>query len=495
MSKRLSEYLDHLKGLVVGTSIKSDFAVKSVTNDSRRCRPGSIFVAVSGAKNDGHRFIPAAIAAGAEAIVHENDIVENVPGVSLICVRKSYPAYARLCEVFHDFPASKMTLVGITGTKGKTTTAFLLDAIFSAAGRRCGLITTVCYRYGGKVLAAGRTTPEPGELQEYFAEMVRNGCDCAVMEVSSHALDQDRIGTAKFAGSVFTNLSGDHLDYHKDMESYFAAKKLLFLEHISSEAPAVVNIDNPYGRRLAAEVEGRNFVTFGRKLRAKYRISHMRLSAEKSAFSMRLGRRKTRFKSPLIGEYNVHNAAGAAVLAWSLGVPLPTVAAVLEKGVSVPGRLEKFTTASGINIFVDYAHTDDALDNVLRTLRPQTEERLTVVFGCGGDRDRTKRPRMGAVAAELADKVIVTSDNPRTEDPLDIIREITAGIPRGTNFSEIPDRREAIFDAIRTAGRGDIILIAGKGHEDYQEINGVKHPFDDRAEVAAACKALGKELV
>jgi UDP-N-acetylmuramoyl-L-alanyl-D-glutamate--2,6-diaminopimelate ligase len=323
--------------------------------------------------------------------------------------------------------------------------------------------------------------------------MLEGGCGWAVLEMSSHALVQRRAGTARFAGALFTNLTGDHLDYHQTMEAYFAAKTLLFTEYLGPGAPAVVNVDDPYGRRLAELLRsaggGGPVVTVGNSA-ADIAWQDVQLGFGGCRFRLQLGADMAMIDSPLIGQHNVANLTCAAALAYACGVPAATIAQALHDCRGAPGRLEVVTSPRGFAAYVDYAHTDDALENVLKALRLLRPRRLVVVFGCGGDRDRTKRPRMGAVAARLADRVFVTSDNPRTEPPEAIIAEILAGIPAGTDLHVDADRRRAIRQAVADAGEGDLILVAGKGHEPYQEIHGVKHPFDDLCEVR---KAMGLE--
>jgi UDP-N-acetylmuramoyl-L-alanyl-D-glutamate--2,6-diaminopimelate ligase len=481
--KNFSQYIDSLEDLVVSSRSSGDFAVSSVTNNSKNVSLSSIFVAISGSGKDGHDFIGAAIDSGAKAIIHSRDIPSFRDGINYIRVSDPYPAYARLVECHYDFPTKKLKLIGVTGTNGKTSSVYLLNSVLSAAGLKCGMITTVSHGWPGYSMPAERTTPEASEIQKIFSDMLKNGCSHVIMEASSHALHQNRIGTAKFAAAIFTNLTGDHLDYHKDMSSYFKAKKRLFENHLTSDGTAVINIDDPYGQQLAGSLKNVNCVTFGKDPRSNGVIKIVGISARGTAFELKLKDYCFNISSPLIGEHNAYNISGVALLAYNLGISPDIIQSALGQPIEIPGRLEAFHSDSGASVFVDYAHTDDALLRVLEALTKLKEKRIICVFGCGGDRDRTKRPRMGEVSAIFADRTIITSDNPRTENPMTIIEEIKYGIPKTANFAVVPDRREAIKQAINEAEPGDIVLIAGKGHEDYQEINGIKYPFDDREEV------------
>jgi len=486
--KPINEYLDCLKPLITHVRLSSELLVSGVTNDSRMVDRGSLFVAIKGAAADGHRFIETAIKKGASSIIYSSKIDAFVPGVDYIQVKDAYFAYALAMECFLRFPARELTLHGITGTKGKTTTAFVLEKIMSEGGRRCGLITTVKYADGRSVQEAARTTPEAGELQTLFRNMADNGCTDVIMEVSSHGLDQHRTGSARFKTAVFTNLTGDHLDYHLNMENYYQAKKLMFTEYLAEDGVMIVNTDDPYGERLLKECgAGRRNFSFGKKDSCACLIKDIQLSSLETIFSLRFEGKDFVLKTNLIGEHNVYNLTGAFLAAYASGIDPEKIVAAISGRINVPGRLQQFISKSGVSFFVDYAHTDDALVKVLTILKTIATGRIITVFGCGGDRDRTKRPRMGAAAAKYSDMVIVTSDNPRTEDPLRIIEEIKLGIPEGTLFVEQPDRRQAILLAAASANPGDIVLIAGKGHENYQEQNGIHTHFDDREVVAEIC--------
>ncbi len=479
----------HYRRLLLSMTLEDHLAgnpaIAGVTADSRRVVPGSLFIALPGVHTDGHAFIPAALAAGAVAVIYTRPETALPPDVSGLRVPENRirEALALTVREFYHRPDEALQLAGITGTNGKTTSAYLIEDLLRRSGRRGGLISTVEYRTPETVWPANRTTPGPEEFFPLLARVATEGGEFAAMELSSHALDQHRTDGVRFQAAVFTNLTGDHLDYHKTMEAYFAAKKRLFRELLAPEGTAVLNLDDPFGAVLAAELDGRKIVTFGKNPAADFRLTDVRLSAAGSDFIIRRSEREYRLHTPLCGEHNLHNLLGALLAAAALGGDWDALLALLPETRPVPGRLEPLRLPSGATVFIDYAHTDDALKQVLTTLRPLTDGRLTTVFGCGGDRDRTKRPRMGRVAAEYADRLIVTSDNPRTETPEAIIADIRAGIPAETDCRIEPDRAQAIALACREAGPGDVVLIAGKGHETYQEINGVRHPFSDREEV------------
>ena len=453
----------------------------AVTNDSRQVSKNIVFTAIKGSCSDGHNYINSAILAGSAIVVCEEIPKEPPKGTLFIKVSNSYSAYAKLAEFFYEYPAKKLILTGITGTNGKTTTAYILHSILNTQKSPCGLISTVEYSTGKKNTAAERTTPDAVELQKLFAEMNSAKCHYAVMEVSSHSLDQNRIGSAKFAVGIFSNISGDHLDYHKSMKAYFEAKKTLFDEHIDDNGYSVINIDDPTGQKLFTAVSENSCThSYGTAKNADFRITEINLAIDRTEFLLSLPNGDSlAIDSPLCGRFNVYNIAAAAVTAYLLKFEISDILAGIAKMNAVPGRMEKCSETP--LVFVDYAHTDDALKNVLSTISELLKKRkLTLIFGCGGDRDRTKRPRMGAIAAKFADTIIITNDNPRTEDPNMIIDEITSGIPKNKKYSIIQNRETAIKMAIAEADPDTVILIAGKGHEDYQEINGTKFPFDDR---------------
>jgi UDP-N-acetylmuramoyl-L-alanyl-D-glutamate--2,6-diaminopimelate ligase len=473
-----------------GTAL--DVEAKGVTHDSRMAGPGWIFVALRGLKADGSAFAPQAMANGAAAVVAESGPTADVPWVTVTDARL---ALALLAAEFHGHPSRQMQVIGITGTNGKTTTSYLVSAVFEAAGVRCGLMGTVTYRIGSREIEATRTTPEAPDVQGMLRQMADAGCGACVMEVSSHALALRRIDGTRFAAGVFTNLTRDHLDFHADMEDYFSAKRRLF-EMLPADAPAIVNLDDPRGVTLA-ESSG-NRVTYAINRPADVSPGPLTFSLTGLTFDVRTPQGVVHVRSRLVGRPNVYNILAATATTASLGVPLDAIERGFEQLAGVPGRFELASTGDDdITVVVDYAHTDDALRNLLETARPLAERRLLTVFGCGGDRDRSKRPLMGMVAARLSDVVVITSDNPRSEDPTRIIEEVKRGaqpeVRNGdTELLAIVDRREAIQAAIGRARSGDVVLVAGKGHEKYQEIGGRVLPFDD---VAVAREALALRRV
>ncbi|MBM4143840.1 MAG: UDP-N-acetylmuramoyl-L-alanyl-D-glutamate--2,6-diaminopimelate ligase [Lentisphaerae bacterium] len=476
---------------VLETAGRAGREVLGVVSDSRQVKPGYVFVAIAGRRADGWSYADEAARRGAVAIVSRGD----VPPRRDVChVRVADPrrAVADLARAFHGNPSARLRLAGVTGTNGKTTTTYMIYEALRAAGRRPGLIGTVEYRIGTRVIPASRTTPEAPDLQAMLAQMAGAGGDSAVMEVSSHALAQQRVLGMEFDAAVFTNLTRDHLDYHNTMEEYFEAKALLFrdLARGAKAAVSVINRDDPWGRRLIERHDPhRALLTYGVDPAADVRAEEVRLTSHGSAFVLRSPWGAERCEIRLLGWFNVSNALAAAAACGALGVAPGVTAGALAAMRRVPGRLEEIETDRGFQVFVDYAHTDDALEHVLRTLRPLCAGALSVVFGCGGDRDRGKRPAMGRVAAELADRVIITSDNPRSEDPAEIIAQVRAGCGAKAAVETIVDRREAIARALDAAGRGDVVLVAGKGHENYQEFARTTVPFDDRQAVR---DALGK---
>jgi UDP-N-acetylmuramoyl-L-alanyl-D-glutamate--2,6-diaminopimelate ligase len=460
-----------------------DREITGITCDSRRVMPGNMFVAVRGGRTDGHRFVEAAIDRGALAVVLESDA--NFRRVTRIKVSDARRSMAQASAQFYNHPSQSLKVVGITGTNGKTTTAFMVRAIMEAAGLPCGLLGTVQYQIGQRVIPASRTTPESVEIQEMMSQMLRAGCGGVSMEVSSHALDQSRVAEVDFDVAVFTNLSQDHLDYHGTMENYFESKVKLFsaLGTVRKAGRAVVNADNAYGRELIKRLGGDHaVVSYGVKSAAVVRATDVRVSPEGSYFVVHTPQGSIPMSLPLIGRYNVSNALAAISAGLALDIDLQAIEPALAKFRPVPGRVEKVNTREDYSVFIDYAHTADALRNVLVTLSELTRGRLIVVFGCGGDRDKGKRKSMGQAAADLADFSILTSDNPRTEDPREILSQIEEGFWASTvrRYQVIEDRREAIERALDIARPGDTVLIAGKGHEAYQEFADTVVPFNDR---------------
>jgi len=456
--------------------------IHGLAYDSRQVTPGDVFVALKGLKVAGADFAADAIRRGAVAVVADRP-AETPTSVPWVVVPDARAAMAAIAAEFYGHPSRSMQVVGITGTNGKTTTAYLLRAVFEAAGKKCGLLGTVSYSVGSQELPASRTTPEAPDVQRMFRQMVDSGCRACVMEVSSHALALRRVDETVFAAGVFTNLTRDHLDYHGDMESYFAAKRRLF-EMLPPGAPAIINIDDPRSEALRKIVSAP--VTYAINKPADVTPGPLTLTFSGLEFDARTPKGAVHVASRLVGRPNVSNILATIAAASALDVP----AAAIERGLTslagVPGRFEMVSSsADDIVVVIDYAHTDDALKNLLETARPLAERRVITVFGCGGDRDRTKRPLMGAVAARLSDIVVITSDNPRTEDPARIIEEIKRGVPpasdRAAATFAIPDRKEAIQFAIRKAEPGDLVLLAGKGHEQTQLIGSTELPFDEAA--------------
>ena len=456
--------------------------ISGLAYDNRSVTPGTLFFCVPGFKVDGHDFAPDAVARGAAALVCARPLGLGVPEVVVDDVRA---AMASVAARFHGDPTSKLRVVGITGTNGKTTTAFLVRSILEGSGRRTGLLGTVASIVGGVQEPVERTTPEAVDLQATFARMLDSGDSACVMEVSSHALQLHRVDGVHFAARVFTNLTQDHLDFHPTMEDYFAAKRMLFER---PGGPSIVNADDvEYGQRLAREIDGA--LTFAIDHDADYRALDVEFDTGGSSFTLATAEERVAIRTRLPGLFNVSNALAAIAATHSLGVPLATAAEALEEAERVPGRFEPVDEGQDFAVLVDYAHTPDSLGNVLRAAREITRGRLHVVFGAGGDRDRSKRPLMGRVASELADRAIVTSDNPRSEDPAAIVDEVFAGTV-GDAEREV-DRRRAIGLAVEGASAGDVVVIAGKGHEQGQEFEGGrKEPFDDVAVVRDALLAL-----
>ena len=475
-----------------------DREVTGIAHDSRAVAPGTVFVAIRGHRMDAVRFVPDAVARGAIAIVAE---AAPPPEVALPWLRTADArlALAELAAVFYGRPSEELTVVGVTGTNGKTTTTYLLASVFDAAGWPCGRLGTVTFRIGpgdADERDASHTTPEASEIQRLLREMVSRGCKACAMEVSSHALVLHRVANLRFAAGIFTNLTRDHLDFHGDMQQYFAAKRRLF-ELLPSGAPAILNIDDPRGVELK---NGRSpVVTYALDRPADVRAKKIQSTLDGLTLEVDTPRGALTLQSPLVGRPNAYNILGVVAAAIALDVPSDAIVRGIAQLARVPGRFQVVSSASDpVRVVVDYAHTDDALKNLLETARPLTSGKVITVFGCGGDRDRTKRPLMGAVAARLSDYVVLTSDNPRSENPERIIEEIRRGLsptaepgapPRpGTAFTAIVDRRQAIEHAVRRAEPDDLVIIAGKGHEKYQVIGDRTLPFDD-VEVARAALA------
>ena len=458
-----------------------DRTVESIAYDSRRVQKNSLFVALRGEKNDGHEFLGQAIDKGAAVIVAERE--EKHPRATCVVVENTRSALADLAATFYGRPAQRLKLAAVTGTNGKTTTTFLIKHVCEKAGLRCGLIGTVRYEIGERILPAIRTTPESLDVQELLAQIANAGCRAAALEVSSHALAQERTRALEWDVAVFTNLTQDHLDFHGTMENYFESKMKLFTQLAQQQQKrkpvAVVNIDDRYGEQLLAKIDkSTSVVTFGMGVRADFRASNYRMDFSGTSYQLDARGKSYLVRLPLIGRFNVANSMAALAAANALGLKLREAVLSLGKSPQVPGRLEMVPAKRQFQVFVDYAHTPDALLNVLKTLRELGPRRLVVVFGCGGDRDRQKRPLMGKVVDRHADHAIITSDNPRKEDPAAIITEVEKGF-RSNHYEKIVDRTKAIARAIELAQSRDIVLIAGKGHETYQEFADHTVPFDD----------------
>ncbi len=492
MPMQLKQLVDELSAVKVEGPLDREIA--GISYDSRRVTPGMVFVAIPGQKTDGHEFISTAIERGATAVICEkNGLVSQ--RATKIKVADAREALARAAAAYYQHPSRKLKVIGVTGTNGKTTVAFIVKQILQEAGVNCGLIGTVRYEIGDRVIPAQRTTPEALEIQQMMAQMLRADCQACVMEVSSHALEQKRVGCVEFDAAVFTNLTQDHLDYHGTMEKYFAAKKRLFasLEQGTKKTGAIVNIDDPFGARLSKETNVEVLLTYGLTEAAKLRATQIRLDKDATQLVVETPQERFPCRLPLIGRHNVYNALAAVGAGLLLKVGLPPIQTALNSMKPVPGRLEAIALGQPFGVYVDYAHTDDALRNVLTTLREITPGRLLLAFGCGGNRDPGKRPKMGIVAATLASFTIITSDNPRRESPEKIAAAVEEGFRtvRRDGFRVELDRRRAIDEILRSANPGDTVLIAGKGHETYQEFEDTVIPFDDRIYVRETLETLG----
>lgn len=481
---RLAKLKEVLNG--AQTSNFSDVEIKGVTSDSRRVKKDFLFAAIRGYALDGHGYVADAVRNGAAALLVERqvDAPSNVPQIVVADTRR---ALAVVGSRFYGDPSTRMKVVGVTGTNGKTTTTHLVKSILDASGRECGLIGTVGYKVGNRNVPSSMTTPDAVDMQSLLAEMLEEKIAHAAVEVSSHALSQARVDKVRFACAVFTNLTRDHLDYHKTMENYLAVKGLLF-EGLGSDAAAVLNADDPASKEFAARTKAR-VVRYGIREVAEFTARGEEVSIAGMSFDLDSPLGVVRIESSLIGRHNIYNILAAAAACYSLGVDMPFIKVGVEAIQCVPGRLDPVKHGQKYHVLVDYAHTPDALESVLTTLRGLAPKRLIVVFGCGGDRDRTKRPIMGGIAERIADLCWVTSDNPRSERPAAIIEEILAGVKRREAMRVQPERSLAIAEAIREAREGDIVLIAGKGHERYQILSDTVIPFDDKDEARKAIEA------
>lgn len=496
--KKLSELIKDIYGKSIIGDI--EIPIKGITYDSRQVGRDFIFAAVKGQHLDGHNFVKDALARGASAVILE-EALGGLNAVQIV-VPDAREAMARVAVAFYGEPCRNMAIIGVTGTNGKTTITYLVESILRTAGFNAGVVGTINYRYKDKMFNAPHTTPEAPDLQRIFREMLDTGVTHCVMEVSSHSLAQKRIFGSRILGGVFTNLTQDHLDYHKTMDEYFESKSRLFTDFIARENGgfAVINTDDSWGKRLLNlkfKIANCKFIRYSLKQDAEIRPAKASFSEKGIEASLNTPIGAINISSVLLGEYNLQNIMAAV----GVGIGLALDKKTIEKGIAalkrVPGRLERIISEDGFQAVVDYAHTGDALERVIGALKPLAKKRLITVFGCGGDRDRGKRPVMGEIATRLSDFTIITSDNPRTEDPLEIIKEVEAGIknyPKILDFKSeithgytaIPDRHEAIIAAVNLAAAGDIILVAGKGHEDYQVIGDRQIPFEDTKEIKAA---------
>ncbi|HLN56029.1 MAG TPA: UDP-N-acetylmuramoyl-L-alanyl-D-glutamate--2,6-diaminopimelate ligase [Bacteroidales bacterium] len=475
---------DVLRGIeVVSVTGNTGEAISGIEFDSRNVKEGTLFVAVKGVKTDGHDYIKQAVRSGAVAVICER-LPEDSASACVIRVKDSAKALGLAASNFFGNPTASLKLVGVTGTNGKTTIATSLYRTFLKLGYKCGLFSTVCNYINDREYPATHTTPDPMQLNSLLAEMVTAGCDYAFMEVSSHAVDQKRIAGLKFTGGIFTNLTHDHLDYHKTFDNYLAAKKKFF-DDLPADAFALVNVDDRNGKVMLQNCKARHY-TFSVRTPADFRCTILERGFEGMKLKIQGEEVWTRF----IGDYNASNLLAIYAGADLLGAPKKEILTILSDLHQVPGRLEVIKSSDGISGIVDYAHTPDALVNVIGTLDKLKAPgiQLITVVGAGGDRDKTKRPKMAAISAEGSDRLILTSDNPRTEDPEKILDDMEAGITPEMKKKtlRIADRHEAIRTAVMLAKKGDVILIAGKGHETYQEINGIRHHFDDREELRKA---------
>ncbi len=481
--------------------------IRAVHCRSQDVTPGSLFVAVKGFAADGHDFIPQAVERGAVAVLCEHAVPTSATIVEVVNSRQ---ALAAVAGAFYDHPSRQMTVIGITGTNGKTTTSYLVESVLAAADHCVGVIGTINYRYGGQIFANPVTTPESLDLQRIMADMLQAGVTHLVMEVSSHALDLYRVHGCKLDIGVFTNLSQDHLDYHKDMAQYWDCKRKMFTELLPKypsgvRQRAVINTADPKGSELSGQLNC-PLLSCGSSPDSDVQFSAPRFGLDGTQARVHTPMGGMTIQSSLVGRHNLENILNAVGVGVALEIPLPTIAAGIQSLKNVPGRLERVSNPFRRYVYVDYAHTPDALENVLLALRALTADRIVCVFGCGGDRDQAKRPQMGAIAARLSDLAVVTSDNPRTEAPDDIIAQIVAGIRKldglqsvdpdalaqfqGNGYTMVTDRRSAIHLAITGSRPGDSILIAGKGHEPYQVVGTQKLPFDDRQEAEKALARL-----
>ncbi|MBU1887756.1 MAG: UDP-N-acetylmuramoyl-L-alanyl-D-glutamate--2,6-diaminopimelate ligase [Candidatus Omnitrophica bacterium] len=490
---KLGKILKNISGVRKADG-KVSIDINGITSDSKAVKDDYLFIAVKGSRYDGLEFIEEAIDKGAAAIL--SDAVNNPgffhrKGPAFIYVDDARRALSEVAMGFYGDISSKMRLIGVTGTNGKTTTTYLLEALLEERLEKTGVIGTINYRFGKRLIPATNTTPGAPDLYFLLSGMRKNNIKTCILEVSSHSLEQGRVDTLQFDIAVFTNLTSEHLDYHKDMDSYLASKQKLF-KKIKKGGHAVVNSDDPASIKIVENVisaEDTKLITYGIDKKSDVMAMDIESSAQGLRFRLCAVGSETIIESRLIGRHNIYNILASAACGIAMGMGLDAIRSAVSKVVSLPGRLEKIDCGQDFLIFVDYAHTENGLENALKSLREIGPKRLFSVFGCGGDRDRTKRPVMGRVSTDLSDKVFITSDNPRSEDPIGIINEITSGISSGkNNYVVEQDRFKAIEEALKEAQKGDIVLVAGKGHETYQIFKNVTLPFDDREVVRKILK-------
>lgn len=482
----------NLKQILSGIDYKiikgsDDLEIREIQYDSREVKDGDLFVCIEGYSTDGHKYINSAYSKGAQAIICSKD-VESIPDCTVIMVEDSRKALALAAANYYDHPADKLKVMGITGTNGKTTSTFMIKSILDAAGHKVGLIGTIANYIGNKKIPSHRTTPESLELQKLFKDMIDDGVSYCVMEVSSHSLYLDRVYGVKFAQAIFTNLTQDHLDFHKTFENYYDAKLILFKNTKNS----VVNIDDEYGNRVYKDSKG-NKVTYSIDNPSDVWAKNIHMHSRGVDFDVTYKNEMTHINLNIPGKYNVMNALGCVGACLGEGISIDIVKKGLESMLCVPGRCEIVTQNYnlGYEVIVDYAHTPDGLENILKTAKEFTKGKLISVFGCGGDRDNTKRPIMGKIGTELSDLAVITSDNPRTEDPMSIIKEIEKGVQKD-NYIVVENRRDAIKKAMELAKKDDVIVVAGKGHEDYQILKDKTIHFDEREVIAEIVEELKK---
>ncbi|KYO66676.1 UDP-N-acetylmuramoyl-L-alanyl-D-glutamate--2,6-diaminopimelate ligase [Thermovenabulum gondwanense] len=462
--------------------------IEDIQYDSRKIKKNSLFVAITGFKDDGHKYINDAIINGACAVISEREVEIKQEEILYIVVENSRKALSTVSDYFYESPSKNMKIVGVTGTNGKTTTTYLIKEIFQNAGLNAGVIGTLGIFVNGVLFPSERTTPESLELHKTFYEMRKNGIEYVSMEVSSHSLKLSRVDDISFEVGVFTNLTQDHLDFHPDFEDYYLSKRKLF----SLSKKAAINADDFHGNRLMNEIKIPS-ISYAIENDADVKANNVKISEDGVSYDLIYRGEKININYQVPGKFSVYNSLAAISAALLLGIDLNTSAKAISKVKGVPGRFEPIKEGQNFSVIVDYAHTPDGLENVLNTIKSFAKGRIITVFGAGGDRDKTKRPKMGKIVSELSDYFIITSDNPRTEDPVKIIEDIEAGVDPAKSYEKIVDRREAIKKAIEIAQKDDVILIAGKGHENYQIIKDRIIPFDDREVAREFLKARGEK--